>query len=159
MTIANPAQTAIDSDLSSRRFRSGVRRGFWRVVNYAFPNLTIAVAATEPDGAASEYGFRFDLTGFPGTAPIVIIWDFAGDKMLPADRRPRGCARVVEAFKVWNQPTVYRPWDRLAGAHNNWNQTYPQFAWHPKRDITFILEDLHELLNLNACARSVGQAA
>ena len=98
MTIANPAQTAIDSDLSSRRFRSGVRRGFWRVVNYAFPNLTIAVAATEPDGAANEYGFRFDLTGFPGTAPIVIIWDFAGDKMLPADRRPRGCARVVEAF-------------------------------------------------------------
>ncbi len=159
MTIANPAETAVTSDINSPKFRRGVRRGFWRVVSYNFPHLTMAVAATEPDGKVVEYRFRFELSGFPGTAPMVIIWDFVGEQMLPPDRRPRGCGRVIEAFKVWGEPTVYRPWDRMAGAHGNWNQTYPQFAWHPKRDLTFILEDLHELLNLNAIQRRAGQAA
>jgi hypothetical protein len=36
---------------------------------------------------------------------------------------------------------------------------YPDLAWHPKRDITFTLEDLHGLLNSNALAYSARSAS
>ncbi len=155
----NPAETAVDADLSSARFRAGVLRRQWRKVSYSFPALIMAVAAVEPDGTACEFFFRFDLTEFPGTAPAVQIWDIAASSLLAANLRPKGSPRVVEAFKPWGSDTVYRPWERASGAHNNWSQTYPTLAWHPKRDLTFILEDLHGLLASNAAARSCRPAA
>jgi hypothetical protein len=157
----NPAKTAADADLASARFRAGVVRKLWRKVSYDFPVLTIAVTAVEPDGSASEYFFRFELSDFPGVAPAVQIWDCEKNALLAENRRPKGSKRVVEAFKNWgpNKDTVYRPWERTSGAHNNWAQSHPELAWHSKRDLTFILEDLHGLLTSNAAARSSRPAA
>jgi hypothetical protein len=76
---------------------------------------------------------------------------------LPANRRPTGSARVVEAFKDWTAPhPVYRPWERTSATHNNFAQTFPDLAWHPKRDLAFIMEDLHGLLSSNAARRGTG---
>ena len=157
----NPAQTAADADLASARFRAGVLRRHWRKVSYAFPVLVMALAAVEPDATASEYFFRFELSGFPGTAPAVQIWDCATNALLAVNRRPKGSQRVVEAFKDWgpHKDTVYRPWERTSGTHNNWAQAHPDLAWHSKRDLTFILEDLHGLLTSNAAARGSRPAA
>jgi hypothetical protein len=160
LTSAGPAESAVDADLRSARFRVGVIRPQWRKVSYLFPELIVAVAAVEPDGAASEYYFRFELTGFPGAAPGVVIWDSSANALLPANRRPKGSPRVVEGFKSWGPPdTVYRPWERTSGAHNNWATTHPELAWHPRRDLIFILEDLHGLLTSNATAHSARSAA
>jgi hypothetical protein len=153
-----PAEQAVRADLTSARFRVGVKRGHWRQVSYTFPVLLVAVAAIEPDGSSSEYSFRFELTGFPGTAPEVRIWDRTTNALLLTNKRPTGSNRVVEAFKSWGNETVYRPWDRHGGAHNNWATTHPGLAWNPKRDLTFILEDLHGLLTSNAAAGSTRQA-
>lgn len=157
----NPAKAAADADLASPRFRAGVLRKHWRKVSYDFPLLIVAVAAVEPDGAASEYSFRFELTGFPAVAPAVQIWDCAKSELLAVDRRPKGSQRVAEAFKNWgpNKDTIYRPWERTSGAHNNWAQSHPDLAWHAKRDLTFVLEDLHGLLTSNAAACGSRQAA
>ena len=157
----NPANTAADADLASARFRAGVVRKLWRKVSYDFPLLVMAVAAVEPDGSASEYFFRFELGGFPGVAPAVQIWDWEKNTLLAENRRPKGSNRVVEAFKNWgpNKDTVYRPWERTSGAHSNWAQAHPDLAWHSRRDLTFILEDLHGLLTSNAAARSARPAA
>src|SRR5438876_259286 len=101
--------------------------------------LNAAEAATEAaDGDLSS-------AGFPGAAPAVRIWDRETDTLLAPDRRPKGSARVQEAFKAWGNETVYRPWDRFAGAHNNWARDFPALAWHSGRDVAFILEDLHGL--------------
>jgi hypothetical protein len=158
--LTSPAETAADADLSSARFRAGILRNQWRKVFYAFPVLIMAVAAVEPDGTVSEYFFRFDLSGFPGAAPAVQIWDCTTNALLALNRRPEGSPRVREAFKNWEpHNTVYRPWERTSGAHGNWVQTHPDLAWHPKRDLTFILEDLHGLLTSNAAARGCRTAA
>ena len=156
----NPAKTAADADLASARFRAGVLRKHWRRVSFDFPVLIMAVTAVERDGTASEYFFHFELSGFPGIAPAVQIWDCATNKLLAVDRRPKGTKRVEEAFKNWEpHNTVYRPWERTSGAHNNWVQSHPDLAWHSKRDLTFILEDLHGILTSNAAARSSRPAA
>lgn len=155
---ATPAENAVAADLAAPRFKSGVARRQWRIVSYQFPILILAVAAMEPDGAASEYSFKFELTNFPGTAPEVRIWECAANAVLPGHRRPQGSQRVRDAFKVWGNDTVYRPWDRQAGAHGNWSSTHPDLAWHAKRDLTFILEDLHGLLTSNATGHGVGAA-
>lgn len=152
-------ERAVAADLASARFRAGERRGCWRKVSYEFPILIVAIAGIEPDGKDSEYFFRFELTGFPGVAPESKIWDVATNTLLPTNKRPKGSHRVIEAFKSWGSESVYRPWDRHGGPHNNWTSTHPELAWHPKRDLTFILEDLHGLLISNALAYSNRPAA
>ena len=154
VSVGNPSADAVAADLASPRFQAGVIRSQWRVVSIEFPILIVAVAAIEPDGTWSEYSFRFELTGFPGTAPEVRIWDCSANAPLPQARRPRGSPRVIEAFKAWGSDTVYRPWERLSGAHGEWTNKYPALAWHPGHDLTFILEDLHGLLTANALASS-----
>ena len=152
MTPEETAKAAVDADLASARFRAGVARGRWRKIFYEFPVLVVAVAAVEPDGKRSEYDFRFELTGFPGANPEVRIWDRAKNDLLEASLRPKGSNRVTEAFKKWRDETVYRPWDRRGSQHNNWARDFPALAWHPGRDLTFILEDLHGLLTANSLA-------
>jgi hypothetical protein len=159
VTPDEASATAVAADLASASFLAGVARGNWRRVAYSFPILTVAVAAVEPDGSRSEYAFRFELTGFRAVAPEARIWDLAVDKLLATHRRPKGSPRVVEAFKSWGDETVYRPWDRRAGAHSNWAQRFPALRWHPERDLTFVLEDLSGLLTSNALARGDRPAA
>jgi hypothetical protein len=144
------AKSTVDNDLAIPRFQAGKARKHWRLVSFSFPILVIAVVATEPDGAPGEYGFRFEVTGYPGVAPEVRIWDLEAGQLLPVARRPKGSRRVTEAFKDWSFGTVYRPWERHSGAHGNWADIYVNLVWNPKRDISFILEDLHGLLNSNA---------
>jgi hypothetical protein len=150
---------AVAADLAAARFRAGVIRGFWRQASYAFPVLILAVAAVEPNGDSSEYCFRFELTDFPGTAPEVKIWDCTVNALLPREKRPKGSDRVSKAFQVWGSDTVYRPWDRQSASHNNFARDFPDLAWYPRRDLTFILEDLHGLLTSNATARGNRTAA
>jgi hypothetical protein len=159
VSIANPSEAALAAELESQKFRFGVRRGFWRLVEVGFPFLVMTLQATNADGSDAAYSFQFELSGFPGTAPAVKIWDIRDRTLLATNKRPEGPQRVQEAFKSWGNETVYRPWDRHAGAHNNWAQTYPQLAWTPTRGLAFILEDLHELLNVNPRAGSAGEAA
>ena len=154
-----PDEKAVTSDLVSTCFQVGERRGHWRKLSWEFPILIVSVAASEPDGKNSEYSFRFELTGFPGIAPECKIWDVATNSLLPTDKRPKGSHRVTEAFKAWGCESVYRPWDRHGGPHNKWTLTHPDLAWHPRRNLAFVLEDLHGLLTSNALAYSVRPAA
>ncbi|KAJ0339682.1 hypothetical protein COL154_014205 [Colletotrichum chrysophilum] len=161
--IANTSQTAVLKDMASARFRLGVKRALWRVHSYEHPLLFMAVSSTNAKGEVREIGFKFDLEDFPGKAPAAWIWDLKDNVLLPGTARPTGCRRLSEAFKDWGSHTVYRPWDRLAGPHFGAGTNQPQgvagFFWDATRDLGFILEDLHELLNLEACVGGAGQAA
>ena len=157
--IDDPAAVRVATELLGEDFIGGVEAGRWRLVESAFPNVDIAIAATEPNGDASEYVFRFELTNYPGQAPMAYIWDVEKGTRLAAGQRPQGNARVLKAFQSWGTDTVYRPWDRCTGPHNGNAATFPHLAWRSDRTLKFILEDLHGLLNLNARSRRHRAAA
>ena len=151
--MEDPSIARVAADLRHPDFVSGCEEGRWRVVSYEFPILDIAIRATEPDGTGSEYGFRAELSNYAAQAPLVRIWDHARNSPLADDLRPKGGARIRQSFKHWGHDTVYRPWDRKTGPHNNNSTTFPHLAWNPERRLDFILEDLHGILNSNARAQ------
>lgn len=145
----------MDADLATPAFLAGVSRGHWRVVDVAFPFLTIAVKTTLPASPVAEYVFQFELSGFPNTPPQVLMWDLETNETLVAAKRPKGSPRINEAFKEWQAPhPVYRPWERTSGAHGDWATNFPNLAWNASRELTFILDDLHALLTPNDPSRS-----
>ena len=43
---------------------------------------------------------------------------------------------------------MYAAWDRVGlESHSDWAQKHPLEAWNPTRDISFILSNVHEVLN------------
>lgn len=157
--IADPSAARAAADLEEIGFLSGRDAGRWRIIAHAFPNLDFAISAIEPDGKASEYGFRAELSNFPAVPPMVRIWDHTQNRPLPAPLRPQGGPRVQKTFQQWGSDTVYRPWDRATGPHNNNASAFPHLAWRPDRHLAFIFEDLHGILNSNARAQGVRAAA
>jgi hypothetical protein len=157
--ITDPAIARIEADIAEPAFASGLEDGRWRILSFNFPILNFAIAATEPDGKASEYGFRAELSNFPSAAPHVRIWDQDANSALPAERRPKGGGRVEKTFQVWSDDTVYRPWERNTGPHNNIATTLPHLAWRPSCHLSFIFEDLHAILNSNAIASALRASA
>ncbi len=150
------AEAAVRADLESARFRAGVLRAHWRLDQISFPLLYITVMALPGRQRRAEFYFRFDVTNFPTQAPEVKIWDLLSGGSLPLAERPKGPARVMEAFKEgWpgpGAPSVYRPWERHGINHNNWAATYPHLTWLASRDLTFVLEDLYALINPSTAA-------
>ncbi|MGF7188229.1 hypothetical protein JOE11_001256 [Robbsia andropogonis] len=148
--IADPSAGRVEADLQDAGIVAGCESGMWRILASNFPTLDFIIRATEPDGSSSEYGFRAELSNYPGQPPMVRIWDHKSNQQLAAVQRPKGSRRVQISFQQWGSDTVYRPWERLTGPHNNNATTYPHLAWRPDRRLTFIFEDLYGILNSNA---------
>ncbi|RUY22839.1 hypothetical protein EN978_34125 [Mesorhizobium sp. M7A.F.Ca.US.001.04.1.1] len=157
--MLDPAEARVRADLEHPAIIAGVDEGRWLIHAFAFPRLDFVIAATEPDGKPSEYGFRGDLTNFPATSPMVRIWDLERDVALAVNNRPKGNQRIAITFQQWGDDTVYRPWDRMTGPHGNNANNLPHLAWRVDRRILFIFEDLHGILNLNARAHRLRAAA
>lgn len=157
--VLDPAEARVLADLDDPGVIAGVAAGRWRFHHFDFPRLDFVIAATEPDGTSSEYAFRADLTSFPGTNPMVRIWDLERGGPLAPHERPKGNERVAKTFQSWGDDTVYRPWDRMTGPHNNNAVNLPHLAWRPDRHLLFVFEDIHGILNLNARAHRLRAAA
>lgn len=157
--VADPSITKVLADLKDEELVAGCDRGQWRIISFDYPRLDFAVAAVELDGSSGEYGFKADLTNYPADAPRVWIWDHGNDRPLPISHRPKGGPRVKGAFKEWGSKTVYRPWDRMTGPHNNNTRTKPHLAWNADRRLVFIFEDLYGLLTSNARASRARKSA
>lgn len=157
--IADPSATRVAADLEEPAFLAGCRAGRWRIVANNFPILDFVVAATEPDGKVSEYGFRAELSNFPAQNPMVQIWDYEKNTTLLVERRPKGGPRVLKAFQQWGHDTVYRPWDRMTSPHDANTANLPHLAWRPDRHLLFIFEDLYDILHSNARAHRLRTAA
>lgn len=149
--VMAPDERALRCHLRGGRFQAGVEAGRWKLISLAWPFAIFGVSAAPREGAPSEFAIRFELNGYPNTAPTGGVWDVEAGTTLAAAQRPKG-ARVELVFR-WEGggcgPTaMYAPWDRVGlQSHANWAQEAPRLAWHAQREITFVLENIHELLN------------
>jgi hypothetical protein len=149
--VESPDERALREHLRSARFRAGVAADRWRLISPTWPEAIIAVSAAERPASPAEFALKLALNGYPNTAPTGGLWDIEINESLSAGKRPKG-DRVAHLFRVdWEGGlAMYAPWDRkgLEG-HPGWLQSHPEEAWNPSRDLTFILEKVHEVLNAN----------
>ena len=150
MTGIPPDERALRHHLAGPRFQEGVRRGRWRLVgDVSWPMVLVAVAASPRDNAPSEYVLRFDLTGYPETAPTATPWNLSIENVAAQDQRPKG-SLVGHVFRSdWEEgKALYAPFDRVAlNYHPEWPKQYPHQAWTAARDLAWVLQILHEMLN------------
>ena len=149
-----PDERALRSHLGSGRFLAGVEACHWRLISVEWPIAVLTVSAAHRVGAPAEFTFKFELNGYPNTAPTGCIWDVATSTPLAPNMRPKG-SEVGLIFRTdgWagGPNAMYAPWDRIAlDTHANWLQDAPHLAWHPGRDLTFILDNLHRILHDDA---------
>ncbi len=150
-TTVSPDRTVFLAHLAGGRFRAGVAAGRWRLISCDWPILVVGVLAARRENGPAEFVLRFDCTGYPNDAPTGGLWDLEEGVSLPADRRPKG-ERAAQLFRFdgWmgGATAMYAPWDRVGlQAHPEWANQYPATAWHPARDFSFVLANVHETLN------------
>ena len=104
---------------------------------------------TERECGPEEFFLRFDMTGYPASAPTAMPWNPAIGGKLEKESRPQG-VRVAHIFRTdWEDgDALYAPFDRRAVArHPDWPQRYPHAAWNTSQGLTPVLNYLHKLLN------------
>lgn len=145
-----PDERVLRQHIASARFQEGVNRGRWRIVGeFTWPIVMIAVTAGARDNAPSEYILRFDLAGYPETAPTATPWNPRTGEVLESDLRPKG-ERVGHVFRTdWEDGrALYAPFDRVAlNGHSSWTAQHPRRIWNSSRDLAWLLQVLHEMLN------------
>ena len=153
-----PDERALLEHLESAPFQAGVDAGWWRLFTCGerstwqggspinWPHAFIAVSAAVRADSPTEYVLRFELSGYPQAAPTAGLWDCSRNCLLAAEFRPKG-ERAASAFRTdWEGGrALYAPYDRAAIDH--WPRRYPQYEWHARRDLTFYLTNVFELLN------------
>ena len=130
-------------------FQSGVDRGRWRLISIGWPYAIIGLSAAPRPGAPDEYALRFNLAGYPQSAPTARPWDVEQDAPLPTARWPHGRSRVPQAFRPdWQGGSaLYLPCDRVSfQGHDAWRSQHPHMLWKPTGDITQYLQIIYELL-------------
>jgi hypothetical protein len=147
---ASPDRLLIEQDLAAPEFRCGQAEGRWHHVATHWPHVVIAVAAPERANAPTEFGFRFDCTGYRQTPVTAQPWDTSAGAPLPPPRWPSGNSIVTSVFRPdWKGGVcLYLPCDRVAlEGHSDWPAQYPNRVWQPARGIVCYLEQIYDLLN------------
>lgn len=146
-----PDERALRGHLASGGFRAGEAAGRWRLVDVTWPFVTVTVAAADRPNSPSEFTLRLECTGYPHTAPTGGVWDLDTNASLAPDLRPKS-GRAAQLFRAdgWTggSTAMYAAWDRAGlQGHPEWANTHPRVAWNSTRTLTFILNNVHEVLN------------
>ena len=145
-----PDRLLLDQDLAEPEFRCGEIEERWRHVVTRWPYTIIAVSADARTNAPSEYGFRFECSGYRQTPVTAKPWDVETDAPLPFSRWPTGKAIIPSIFRPdWkNGECLYLPCDRLSiEGHDEWRGHHPSRLWQPRRGIICYLEQLYDLFH------------
>jgi hypothetical protein len=135
-------------------FQAGVDRHEWGIYeeNHEYPTWPIVIIwiqALSKEPSLEKYYFRFDLSGYPVSAPTACPWDVEFNRRLDNSQWPRGQKLVSATFNYgWNPNALYAPCDRVAMAgHDVWSMQHPDLWWLSTFKITVYLNFLHRLLN------------
>jgi hypothetical protein len=149
-TAISLANALFDQDLAAPEYRCGEIEGRWRKIATNWPHVVMAVSAPKRPGAPSEYGFRFECTGYRQIPVTAQPWDIPGNKPLTANQWPAGPVMVSAVFRPdWKNGTcLYLPCDRMSiDGHDNWRALYPNRLWQSERGIICYLEQIYELFH------------
>jgi hypothetical protein len=143
---SDPSLSRLRRHLDAADVEGGIAAGFWRIIDLAWPVLTVAVEVWGGD----EVGVRLGVDGYPFQAPAGQPWDLESDAPLPVSRWP-AAGRGLEVFRpdwsVGNQNAPYLACDRVGlSTHPGWATEHPDRAWNPTRTIGFYLRELHKAL-------------
>lgn len=121
-----------------------------------WPYVIMWVQALAKPGKPERFYFKFNLSGYPGTAPTACPWDIATNTRLDNSRWPKGNNLVSKTFNYgWRQDALYAPCDREAmKGHEAWQTQLPELWWQSNFKINVYLDFLHRLLNSADYARS-----
>jgi len=148
-------EIALRRDIGAVSFIAGVKRGKWEFLGLIFPFALFSVTAAQRPDSPNAFMVRVDCSGYSATAPTLQLWHGGTDSALHEINRPQSGGGVMGTFKVW-EGCFYHPIDRIAlGKHPEWHTPYPDKIWTPDKDITFLLETLHELLNSDEYTHAV----
>ena len=86
-----PDRRALEAHLKGARFQMGIDGGLWRVIESGWPHMLIAVTAAPRENAPAEFALRFELSGYPQSAPTAAVWasSITGSKAGAAFSTPR----------------------------------------------------------------------
>lgn len=146
----DPSQELLDRDLAAPEFRCGQFDGRWRLVSQSWPYVVIALSAASRPNSPTEFGLRFECSGYPQQAVTAQPWNLTTDTPLAAHLWPRGKHLLPSVFRPeWQGGTcLYLPCDRVSmNGHDVWVNQHPNRLWQPARGIICYLEQVHDLLN------------
>lgn len=158
-TPPSPAQLLLEHDIAAAELRCGEVEGRWRHVITLWPYVTFAVSAPVRPNAPSEFGFRFECSGYRQTPVTAQPWDLDTGIALSKPKWPTGPLIVPSVFRPeWKQGhCLYLPCDRMSiEGHPNWVNEHPARLWQPGRGIICYLEQIYELFNQNDYSGVVG---
>ncbi|MEY9858503.1 hypothetical protein ABH935_004118 [Catenulispora sp. GAS73] len=143
---SNPCLTRLRCDLEAADVDGGVTAGQWRIVDLAWPTLTVAIRLDN----GAEVGLRLTVDDYPVAAPAGQPWDLAANAPLPVSRWPVS-GRNPEVFRPdWspgNQNAPYMACDRIGlSTHPHWADQHRDRAWNRSRTIGFYLREMHKEL-------------
>ena len=145
-----PDERALRDHITGPRFVDGVERGKWRVVgDVEWPHVLVAVSAAPRKDAPREFFLRVDVAGYPSSPPTLMPWDPVAGGVLGAESRPKGERAGLVFRSDWKKgAALYAPFDRVAlKGHSKWSRQHPRRIWNPGRDLAWVLQYLHDLLN------------
>jgi hypothetical protein len=145
-----PDRALLEQDLAAPEFRCGEIEGRWRNNALCWPHVILAVSAPPRPGSPTEFGFRFECSGYRQNPVTAQPWDIDAGKPLPAGRWPTGPVMVCAVFRPdWKQgQCLYLPCDRMSiEGHDNWRSQHPSRLWQPQRGIVCYLEQIYELFH------------
>ncbi len=146
--LATAAQAMFGRDVASARFQAGAMAGRWRLRKLDWPTAVIDVAARPLPNEPPWYRFKFDVAGYPSTAPTAVLWSSDVDAPLPHDEWPKGPDADRVFNPNWNASAVYLPLDRVAQAgHDGWMAQNRRLWWTPAHQISDYLGELWRVLN------------
>ena len=144
---------AFRKHLTEAPFQLGIDKGRWEIADMdnfpAWPYVIIRIYARPKESGPSYYSFRFDLTGYPSSAPNACVWDEDKSEILENSRWPKGSMYVSKVFNpAWRRDALYSPCDRHAiPGHDGWRVDFPEYYWRPEFTIVKYLQFIYGLLN------------
>lgn len=148
-----PEEALFQAHVEGVAFRSGIDRDRWGFPSVhsgmEWPHLVVWIEADNRFVGSGHLDLRFDLTGYPATAPTALPWDVEKSEALPPEKWPKGPGNIARVFNpVWNRNALYAPCDRVAMVgHDPWKTSLSQWWWTADSDITLYLEFVHRCLN------------
>lgn len=156
-----PDTAIFHQHITDTEFLAAVDSGMWGIKDEdhqycTWPVVLIWVQAAPKNSRPDKYYFRFDLSGYPSSAPTACPWNISTNTRLENNQWPRGRKFVSNTFNYgWNPNALYAPCDRIAmQGHDAWRIQFPELWWQSSFKINVYLNFLHRLLNSSDYANS-----